>query len=104
MDEPFSALDMETRTLMQDGLLQLWSANVDSVVLVTHDLEEAIALADRVVVLSARPATLKKVYEINVPVRAHVGGSLRPALHRDVTQSLARPARRSTDRMTQIQF
>ncbi|WP_043355219.1 ABC transporter ATP-binding protein [Cupriavidus basilensis] len=67
MDEPFSALDMQTRTLMQDELLQLWSQNTGSVVFVTHDLEEAIALADRVLVLTARPATLKRVYEINLP-------------------------------------
>jgi len=67
MDEPFSALDMQTRTLMQDELLQLWSGNGGSVVFVTHDLEEAIALADRVFVLSARPATLKRVYEIDLP-------------------------------------
>ena len=67
MDEPFSALDMQTRTLMQDELLQLWSGTGGSVVFVTHDLEEAIALADRVFVLSARPATLKRVYEINLP-------------------------------------
>jgi len=67
MDEPFSALDMQTRTVMQDELLQLWSGNAGSVVFVTHDLEEAIALADRVFVLTARPATLKKVYEIDLP-------------------------------------
>jgi NitT/TauT family transport system ATP-binding protein len=67
MDEPFSALDMQTRTLMPDELLQLWSANKGSVVFVTHDLEEAIALADRVFVLTARPATLKKVYQIDLP-------------------------------------
>ncbi len=67
MDEPFSALDMQTRTLMQDELLRLWSGPGGSVVFVTHDLEEAIALADRVFVLSARPATLKRVYEIDLP-------------------------------------
>ena len=67
MDEPFSALDMQTRTLMQDELLQLWSGNSGSVVFVTHDLEEAIALADRVFVLTARPATLKRVYAIDLP-------------------------------------
>ncbi|MFT3813149.1 MAG: ABC transporter ATP-binding protein [Acidovorax sp.] len=67
MDEPFSALDMQTRTLMQDELLQLWSGTGGSVVFVTHDLEEAIALADRVFVLSARPATLKRVVEIDLP-------------------------------------
>src|SRR5207302_711135 len=49
MDEPFSALDVQTRTLMENELLQLWSATRASVVFVTHDLEEAIALADRVV-------------------------------------------------------
>ncbi|SFB94813.1 ABC transporter ATP-binding protein [Collimonas sp. OK412] len=67
MDEPFSALDMQTRTLMQDELLQLWSSQAGSVVFVTHDLEEAIALADKVYVLTARPATLKSVYEIDLP-------------------------------------
>jgi NitT/TauT family transport system ATP-binding protein len=67
MDEPFSALDMQTRTLMQDELLKLWSGTGGSVVFVTHDLEEAIALADRVFVLSARPGTLKRVYEIDLP-------------------------------------
>jgi len=67
MDEPFSALDMQTRTLMQDELLQLWSESGGSVVFVTHDIEEAIALADRVFVLSARPARLKQVYEIDLP-------------------------------------
>ena len=57
MDEPFSALDIQTRQLMENELLALWSANRKSVVFITHDLEEAIALADRVVVLSAGPAT-----------------------------------------------
>jgi NitT/TauT family transport system ATP-binding protein len=67
MDEPFSALDVQTRTLMQDELLRLWSVNGASVVFVTHDIEEAIALADRVFVLTAGPATVKKSYEIDLP-------------------------------------
>ena len=57
MDEPFSALDVQTRQLMEDELLRLWSADRKSVIFVTHDLEEAISLADRVVVLAAGPAT-----------------------------------------------
>jgi NitT/TauT family transport system ATP-binding protein len=57
MDEPFSALDIQTRHLMEDELLRLWSANRKSVIFVTHDLEEAISLSDRVVVLSAGPET-----------------------------------------------
>ncbi len=57
MDEPFSALDVQTRELMEDELLRLWLADRKSVIFVTHDLEEAIALADRVVVLAAGPGT-----------------------------------------------
>ncbi len=57
MDEPFSALDVQTRSLMENGLLELWSQDRKSVVFVTHDLEEAISLSDRVVVLSAGPAS-----------------------------------------------
>jgi NitT/TauT family transport system ATP-binding protein len=55
MDEPFSALDIQTRQLMENELLELWGADRKSVVFVTHDLEEAISLSDRVVVLSAGP-------------------------------------------------
>ena len=57
MDEPFSALDVQTRQLMENELLELWSADRKSVVFVTHDLDEAISLSDRVVVLSAGPDT-----------------------------------------------
>ncbi len=57
MDEPFSALDIQTRQLMENELLELWSTNRKSVIFITHDLEEAISLSDRVVVLSAGPAT-----------------------------------------------
>jgi NitT/TauT family transport system ATP-binding protein len=57
MDEPFSALDIQTRQLMEDELLRLWSTDCKSVVFVTHDLEEAISLSDRVIVMSAGPAT-----------------------------------------------
>jgi len=67
MDEPFSALDVQTRILMGNELLNLWSSTSASVVFVTHDLEEAIALADRVVVLTASPATLKGSYAIDLP-------------------------------------
>ena len=56
MDEPFSALDIQTRQLMENELLELWAANRKSVVFITHDLEEAISMSDRVVVLSAGPA------------------------------------------------
>jgi len=57
MDEPFSALDVQTRQLMENELLDLWQADRKSVLFITHDLEEAISLSDRVVVLSAGPGT-----------------------------------------------
>ncbi|MEP7156668.1 MAG: ABC transporter ATP-binding protein [Betaproteobacteria bacterium] len=57
MDEPFSALDIQTRQLMENELLELWNANRKSVLFITHDLEEAISMSDRVVVLAAGPAT-----------------------------------------------
>jgi NitT/TauT family transport system ATP-binding protein len=72
MDEPFSALDVQTRTLMEDELLELWSATSASVVFVTHDLEEAIALSDRVCVITAGPGTVKGIYEIDLPRPRHV--------------------------------
>jgi sulfonate transport system ATP-binding protein len=67
MDEPFSALDVQTRTLMENELLALWSSLNASVVFITHDLEEAIALADRVLVMTAGPGTIKGSYSIDLP-------------------------------------
>ena len=67
MDEPFSALDVQTRALMEDELLNLWSTTGASVVFVTHDLEEAISLADRVFVLTAGPGTVKANYPVDLP-------------------------------------
>jgi NitT/TauT family transport system ATP-binding protein len=57
MDEPFSALDIQTRQLMENEVLELWAGQAKAVLFITHDLDEAIAMSDRVVVLSAGPAT-----------------------------------------------
>jgi NitT/TauT family transport system ATP-binding protein len=67
MDEPFSALDVQTRAIMSNELLALWEKSRPSVMFVTHDLEEAIALADRVVVITAGPGTVKAVFDIDLP-------------------------------------
>ncbi len=67
MDEPLSALDVQTRALMENELLELWAATGASVVFVTHDLEEAIALADRVVVITAGPGTVKAEHAVDLP-------------------------------------
>jgi NitT/TauT family transport system ATP-binding protein len=67
MDEPFSALDVQTRSIMSNELLSLWEQSRPAVIFVTHDLEEAIALADRVVVMTAAPGTIKRIYDIDLP-------------------------------------
>jgi NitT/TauT family transport system ATP-binding protein len=66
MDEPFSALDVQTRNLMENELLDLWQQNRKTVLFVTHDLEEAIALADRVVVLTANPGHIKTEFRVEL--------------------------------------
>jgi NitT/TauT family transport system ATP-binding protein len=68
MDEPFGALDVQTKAIMSTELLTLWEQSRPSVIFVTHDLEEAIALADKVVVMTAGPAgSVKAVYDIDLP-------------------------------------
>jgi NitT/TauT family transport system ATP-binding protein len=67
MDEPFGALDVQTKAIMSNELLALWEQTRPSVIFVTHDLEEAIALADRVVVMTVGPGTVKGVYDIDLP-------------------------------------
>ncbi len=67
MDEPFSALDVQTRAIMTNELMRLWEQTKPSVMFVTHDLEEAIAIADQVVVMTVGPATVKDVFEIDLP-------------------------------------
>ena len=67
MDEPFSALDALTNLRMRNELLRILSEERHTVVLVTHDVEEAIHIADRVIVLSARPTKIQTVFEVPFP-------------------------------------
>jgi NitT/TauT family transport system ATP-binding protein len=67
MDEPFSALDAQTRTIMQEELLTIWNRTKLSTLYVTHNIQEAVYLADRVIVLSRHPGHIKKVININLP-------------------------------------
>jgi NitT/TauT family transport system ATP-binding protein len=67
MDEPFAALDIQTRARMQDHLLTIWRASGASVLLVTHSIDEALALADRIVVFTARPGQIKAEITVEAP-------------------------------------
>jgi ABC-type nitrate/sulfonate/bicarbonate transport system ATPase subunit len=67
LDEPFGALDSITRLIMRGELLRIWEAERKTVIFVTHDIDEAVQLADRVVVLSARPANIQRIVNIDIP-------------------------------------
>jgi NitT/TauT family transport system ATP-binding protein len=67
MDEPFGALDFITRLKMRSDLVRIWQAEGKTIIFVTHDIEEAVQLADRVLVMSRRPATVKEEVEVDLP-------------------------------------
>jgi len=67
MDEPFGSLDAQTRNIMQRELLTIWQQTKKTIVFVTHSVDEAVYLADRIVVLTARPGTVKKMVEVELP-------------------------------------
>ncbi len=71
LDEPFGALDNQTRSLMQETLLEIWERNTKTVLFVTHDIEESIFLASRVIVMSARPGRVKLDLKIDLPYPRH---------------------------------
>ncbi|HEY1225875.1 MAG TPA: ABC transporter ATP-binding protein, partial [Ramlibacter sp.] len=108
MDEPFSALDVQTRQLMENEVLDLWAAKRKAVLFITHDLDEAIAMSDRVVVLSAGPATRpigefaidlprpRDVAEVRndprfVELHARIWGVLRDEVLKGYAQQLKKP-------------
>lgn len=67
MDEPFGALDQQTRRYMQEELLNIWQSDQRTVIFVTHDMEEAVLLGDRIVLMSARPGKIEEVIDVNLP-------------------------------------
>jgi NitT/TauT family transport system ATP-binding protein len=67
MDEPFGPLDAQTRLVLQDELLRIWEKNKKTILFVTHDLTEAIALSDRVVLFTGRPGTVKRIFDVPLP-------------------------------------
>lgn len=67
MDEPFGALDAQTRMVLQEELLRIWDEEKKTVVYVTHSIEEAIMLGDRIVLMTARPGRIKRIYAVDLP-------------------------------------
>jgi NitT/TauT family transport system ATP-binding protein len=89
MDEPFAALDVQTRAKMQGFLLDVWHESGASVIFVTHHIDEAIALADRVVVCTARPGRIKDIVAIDRPRPRDPFASEAVALQRKLTDLLS---------------
>jgi NitT/TauT family transport system ATP-binding protein len=105
MDEPFGALDVQTKAIMSNELLGLWEQSRPSVMFVTHDLEEAIALADKVVVITAGPGTVKAVYDVDLPRPRGAVQEIRfeprfLELHQQIWESLREEVRRAYSRTT----
>ena len=67
MDEPLASLDEQTKMLVQDDLLRLWEGTQKTVIFITHSLDEAVVLGDRVAVMSRRPGRIKDVFEVDIP-------------------------------------
>jgi len=74
MDEPFGSLDAQTREIMQDELLRIYQQDPRTMVFITHSIEEAIALGDRIVVLTARPARVRETLVVDIPRPRTVAG------------------------------
>jgi NitT/TauT family transport system ATP-binding protein len=86
MDEPFAALDVQTRAKMQDFLLDVWRDSQASVLFVTHHIDEAVALADRVVIFTARPGRIKTIVPIDMPRPRDPFSPQSEALRKELTE------------------
>jgi NitT/TauT family transport system ATP-binding protein len=102
MDEPLAALDAQTRTIMQEELLRIWATLGKTVVYVTHSLEEALLLGDRVVLLTARPGRVSEVYPVDLGRRAGSKCAARPRTARCSKKSGRGCAKRSCARWRTI--
>ena len=95
MDEPFAALDAQTRTLMQEELLGVWSRDRRSVIFITHNIEEAILLGDRVVVMTARPGRIKDIVTVDVSRPRHVTSKQFNSIRRHVASLMEEETRKA---------
>jgi ABC-type nitrate/sulfonate/bicarbonate transport system ATPase subunit len=67
MDEPFGALDEQTRRLLQERMIEIWERERTTVIFITHSMEEAVLLADRLVLMARRPGTIRDVIDVEIP-------------------------------------
>jgi NitT/TauT family transport system ATP-binding protein len=107
MDEPFGALDVQTKAIMSNELTGLWEQSKPSVLFITHDLDEAIALADRVVVMTSSPGSVKEVFDIDIPRPRGSVQEIRFSdrfleLHRQIWESLRDEVERAYARQTGV--
>jgi NitT/TauT family transport system ATP-binding protein len=103
MDEPFAALDAQTRTLMQVELLSVWGRTQQTVVFITHNIEEAIYLGDRVVVMTARPGLVKEIVPVELPRPRDVTSAPFNAYRRQVTALVEEEVRKAFARSAETQ-
>jgi len=89
MDEPFGSLDAQTRYLMQQELLGIWNLNRKAVIFVTHSVEEAVFLAERVVVMSSSPGSVKSIYPINLSYPRRLTDAAFIMLREKITSDIA---------------
>lgn len=97
MDEPFGALDAQTRNLMQEELLRIWQTSNKTILFVTHNVDEAVFLADRIIVLTARPGKVKKVITVGIPHPRNRTGTKASKIRRDILRILEAEIRRSSE-------
>jgi NitT/TauT family transport system ATP-binding protein/sulfonate transport system ATP-binding protein len=88
LDEPMGALDSFTRADIQEKLLELWKKNKTTMILVTHDVDEAIYLSDRIVIMTPRPGKIKEIIPVKLPHPRHRGGSEFLSIRRDILEKL----------------
>ncbi|MDR0983798.1 MAG: ABC transporter ATP-binding protein [Ruminococcus sp.] len=88
LDEPMGALDSFTRADIQDKLLELWKKNKITMILVTHDVDEAIYLSDRIVIMTPRPGRIEEIIEVDLPHPRHRGGPDFLSVRRNILEQL----------------
>jgi NitT/TauT family transport system ATP-binding protein len=94
MDEPFGSLDSQTRNGLQEFLLRIWQKRADTIIFVTHNVDEAVFLSDQIIVLSKRPARIVKTFEVGLPRPRDRTGQECNEIRRDVLKILEEEMRR----------